>query len=60
VKFKPSTGPTFGTFPYLFDVSGNGLEGLRVLVADEDASGAECHLYLWAHDAVDLGVSAQA
>ena len=53
VKFQPPSAQSLGAFPYLFDVRGDGLEGLSVLVSDEDA-GSGCHLYLWAQRVVDL------
>jgi hypothetical protein len=48
VRFEPATGGGFGRFPSLYDVTGRGLEGLSVLVADEDGAAADCHPYLWA------------
>lgn len=54
VKFQLDTAQSLGAFPYLFDVSGDGLEGLSVLVADEDATSANCQLYLWARRVVEL------
>ncbi len=46
---------TLGAFPYLYDVSGDGLDGLSVLLADDEKGSEQCHLYLWARDVAEVG-----
>jgi len=47
-------GVGFQRFPSVYDVSGHGMEGVSVLVADDDGGAADCGLYLWASRVIEV------
>ncbi len=49
-------GASFQRFSNVYDVSGHGMEGVSVLVADDDG-GPDCGLYLWASRVIEVALT---
>jgi hypothetical protein len=47
-------GVGFERFPNVYDVSDNGMEGVSVLVADDEGTAADAGLYLWASRVLEV------